>query len=335
MSFNVLVTAPSIALAGLAVLEEAGCRVLYAGTPEEMKAVLAGGEIDAIISRILPISGAVMDLSPRLRVISRHGVGYNNVDVAAATARGIPVFITKATNAQSVVELTVGLLIAAARKIIDYDQLVQSGGWVRVGTGPTVAEILMPGICRRLLETMPGVQVELMVGLGDIVRTALREDRLDLIVSTILPTDNVEFEVDAVTQDKVVVAARADSELCQAPVEIEQLLGRKWILSSPTAASRQWLDWAFTLRNHPPPSVQIESNSVHALPALLAQSDLLGFVPLSYLQAGPAMTGLAEVRCSATTMPRQIGILRRRGGYLSPAAAHVYQGALHSELPLI
>lgn len=221
----------------------------------------------------------------------------------------------------------------ALRAMADFIQ--GAAGKVRVGTGPTVAEILMPGICRRLLETMPGVQVELMVGLGDIVRTALREDRLDLIVSTILPTDNVEFEVDAVTQDKVVVAARADSELCQAPVEIEQLLGRKWILSSPTAASRQWLDWAFTLRNHPPPSVQIESNSVHALPALLAQSDLLGFVPLSYLQAGPAMTGLAEVRCSATTMPRQIGILRRRGGYLSPAAAHVYQGALHSELPLI
>lgn len=143
MSFNVLVTAPSIALAGLAVLEEAGCRVLYAGTPEEMKAVLAGGEIDAIISRILPISGAVMDLSPRLRVISRHGVGYNNVDVAAATARGIPVFITKATNAQSVVELTVGLLIAAARKIIDYDQLVQSGGWVRVAEGKQLSGLTL------------------------------------------------------------------------------------------------------------------------------------------------------------------------------------------------
>lgn len=205
-------------------------------------------------------------------------------------------------------------------------------GKIRVGTGPTVAEFLMPGICRQLLTKMPGVQIELMVGLGDIVRKALREDRLDVIVSTILPNDSTEFEVDTFATDKVVVVAHAGSVLCRGPVQIEDLLDNKWVLSSPTAATRQWIDWAFTIRNHRPPDVQIESNAVQTLPGLIAQSQLLGFVPKTYLKSGQAKSDIREVQCAATTMPRLIGILRRRGGYLSPAAAHFYTMVLNNRL---
>jgi DNA-binding transcriptional LysR family regulator len=205
-------------------------------------------------------------------------------------------------------------------------------GKVRVGTGPTVAEFLMPDICRQLLTKIPGVQVELMVGLGDIVRKALREDRLDVVVSTVLPNDSSEFDVDNFTADTVVVVAHADSPLCHGPVQIEDMLNYKWILSSPTAATRQWLDWAFTIRNHHPPEVQIESNSLQALPGLIAQSQLLGFVPRTYLHTGQARSGIREVQCDATTMSRLIGILRRRGGYLSPAAAHFYAMLVKSRL---
>jgi DNA-binding transcriptional LysR family regulator len=233
------------------------------------------------------------------------------------------------------------LLLAQARRLRatreealrDMANFVQGvAGKVRVGTGPTVAEFLMPDICRQLLTKMPSVQVELMVGLGDIVRKALREDRLDVVVSTVLPNDSGEFDVDTFTADTVVVVACADSPLCRGPVQIEDMLDYKWILSSPTAATRQWIDWAFTIRNHRPPEVQIESNSVQALPGLIAKSQLLGFVPRSYLQTGQGRSGVREVQCDATTMARLIGILRRRGGYLSPAAAHFYTMVIKSRL---
>lgn len=234
------------------------------------------------------------------------------------------------------------LLLAQARRLRatseealrDMANFVQGvAGKVRVGTGPTVAEFLMPNICRQLLTKMPSVQVELMVGLGDIVRKALREDRLDVVVSTVLPNDFREFDVDTFTADTVVVVASADSPLCRGPVQIEDMLNYKWILSSPTAATRQWLDWAFTIRNHRPPEVQIESNSVQALPALIAESQLLGFIPRTYLHTGQARSGIREVQCDATTMPRLIGILHRRDGYLSPAAAHFYAMVIKSQLP--
>ena len=76
---------------------------------------------------------------PTLRVISRHGVGYNNVDVAAATARGIPVLIAPATNGQSVAELTIGLLLAVARAIPAHDAAIRQGNWDRSGSGLQLA----------------------------------------------------------------------------------------------------------------------------------------------------------------------------------------------------
>lgn len=205
-------------------------------------------------------------------------------------------------------------------------------GKVRVGTGPTVAEFIMPKICGRLMADLPGIQVELMVELGDFVRNALREDRLDLVISTILPTDAREFDVELITEDTVIVVGSEDNPLCAAPVKIGQLLGRKWVLSSPSAATRRWLDWAFAIHNYPPPEVQIESNSMQVLPALIRGTDLLGFVPRSYLNPRQPMSRLKEIVCPETTMSRPIGILYRKGGYLSPSAARLVDVARHVKI---
>jgi DNA-binding transcriptional LysR family regulator len=217
----------------------------------------------------------------------------------------------------------------ALRDVTNFIQGV--AGKVRVGTGPTVAAFLMPDICSQLLDKMPSVQIELMVELGDMLRQALRGDQLDVVVSTVVPNDSKEFDVDSLGSDAVVVVARQDNPLCRQPVEIEALLGYRWVLSAPRAATRQWLDWAFTLRNLQPPEVQIESNLIQALPGLISKSRLLGFIPRSYLETGQAV-GLQEVRCEATTMHRQIGSLRRKGGYPSPAALY-FAGLLTSEAP--
>jgi DNA-binding transcriptional LysR family regulator len=209
----------------------------------------------------------------------------------------------------------------ALRDIGDFIQ--GNVGKVRVGTGPTVAEFIMPKVCGRLMADLPGLQVELMVELGDHVRKALREDRLDLVISTILPTDALEFDVELVTADTVVVVGSEGNPLCARPQALAALLGRTWVLSSPSAATRQWLNWAFAVHNHPPPQVQIESNSMQVLPALISGTDLLGFVPRSYLRPSQPASRLSEIVCAETTMSRPIGILYRKGGYLSPSAARL------------
>ena len=70
-----------------------------------------------------------IDLAPKLRVIARHGAGYDTVDVDAATERGIPVTVTGAANADSVAEHVFALLFAVARNVTAADRAVRDGQW--------------------------------------------------------------------------------------------------------------------------------------------------------------------------------------------------------------
>ena len=72
---------------------------------------------DALVVRTAGYyDGPLMDAAPRLRVIGRHGVGYDQIDVAAATARGIQVIYTPGANTQSVVEHVFAMLIALSKQ---------------------------------------------------------------------------------------------------------------------------------------------------------------------------------------------------------------------------
>ena len=85
------------------------------------------GGVEAITIRDAPLPGAVIEAADRLRVISRHGVGYNNVPIELCTRRGIPVTLVGAANAVSVAEQTMLLMLAAARVSIELDGAVRRG----------------------------------------------------------------------------------------------------------------------------------------------------------------------------------------------------------------
>ena len=77
------------------------------------------------------MTSELFDLAPRLRVIARAGVGYDLIDVAAATARRVALTITPGTNHDSVAEQTMALLLALARRIVPNDRLIHGGAWDR------------------------------------------------------------------------------------------------------------------------------------------------------------------------------------------------------------
>lgn len=138
----VLMTASKLARPGAEMLATAGCELRLLATADpaaEMARVLASEPVSAIISRTLPVDERHIASCPSLRVISRHGVGYNNVNVAAATARGIPVTIADGANGQSVAELAIGLMLAVARRIPALDAGVRARGWDRTGVGRQLA----------------------------------------------------------------------------------------------------------------------------------------------------------------------------------------------------
>jgi D-3-phosphoglycerate dehydrogenase len=68
-------------------------------------------------------------------VICATGVGYDHIDVEAATARGVTVCISAGSNHQAVAELTLGLMVAVARQVAYGDRLLRGGGWERL-VGP-------------------------------------------------------------------------------------------------------------------------------------------------------------------------------------------------------
>jgi D-3-phosphoglycerate dehydrogenase len=84
-------------------------------------------DVDAMTLRDGHLPASVVDAAPRLKVISRHGVGYDNVPLELCTARGIPVTLTVAANAVSVAEHTMLLMLAAARSVIELDSAVRNG----------------------------------------------------------------------------------------------------------------------------------------------------------------------------------------------------------------
>jgi D-3-phosphoglycerate dehydrogenase / 2-oxoglutarate reductase len=87
--------------------------------PQNVEGILATiGDCNALIARNTKITRQIMEAAPRLAVIGRHGVGYDTVDIEAATAMGIPVVYTPAANTESVAEIAVGFIICLCRKIV-------------------------------------------------------------------------------------------------------------------------------------------------------------------------------------------------------------------------
>jgi lactate dehydrogenase-like 2-hydroxyacid dehydrogenase len=76
-----------------------------------------------------PVDAAMIAAAPRLRAISNMAVGVDNIDVAAATERGIPVGHTPEVLTDSTADLTIGLMLAIARRITDGERVVHAGEW--------------------------------------------------------------------------------------------------------------------------------------------------------------------------------------------------------------
>ncbi|MEX2449547.1 MAG: hydroxyacid dehydrogenase [Rhodospirillales bacterium] len=86
-------------------------------------------DTDAIIVRMTKIDRKVIDAAPKLQLVARHGVGYEAVDVAALTARKIPLALVGNVNATAVAEHTLAMMLAMAKKLVPYDRATRNGNF--------------------------------------------------------------------------------------------------------------------------------------------------------------------------------------------------------------
>jgi len=134
---HVIMTAPRLAPQAVALLEAAGATLHYMApfpSAPEVAALAASAQPDAILSRQGPVTAAVMDAAPGLRIIARHGVGVDDVDIAEAQRRGIVVTRAPGSNTQAVAEHTLALLLALTKDLPLLSAQVAAGAWRGAGT---------------------------------------------------------------------------------------------------------------------------------------------------------------------------------------------------------
>ncbi len=88
------------------------------------------GKADALVIRTQPLSASTIAKAERLKIVSRHGVGYDAVHVPSLNARGITLAVIGDVNSVSVAEHAMMLLLAAAKRAVRADRAVRDGGWV-------------------------------------------------------------------------------------------------------------------------------------------------------------------------------------------------------------
>jgi D-3-phosphoglycerate dehydrogenase len=115
---------------GIALLEAAeGVTFDYVEEVSEASYAPLIGKADGLVIRTQPLSAGTVAKAGRLKVVSRHGVGYDAVDVAALTARHIALCIVGDVNSVSVAEHAMMLILAAAKRLVRADRAVRQGPW--------------------------------------------------------------------------------------------------------------------------------------------------------------------------------------------------------------
>lgn len=144
-----------------------------AGAAEDYASQMAALLPDAVgvILGLQSLSAQMMDMAPGLRAISRFGVGTDNVDLDAATARGIIVTNTPGANATAVAELALGLMLDVARRISLSDRRVRAGQWRGFAgwelSGKTLGVIGAGAIGRRLTALARGFDMKVLAAVRE------------------------------------------------------------------------------------------------------------------------------------------------------------------------
>jgi D-3-phosphoglycerate dehydrogenase len=112
-----------------AILREAGATLTYGDAKNEAELIELVRDADAIIDVYIPITARVIDSLKKCRIIVRRGIGYDNVDVTAATAKGIPVANVLDYCIEEVADHTMALLLSVARRVVRGTKQIESGGW--------------------------------------------------------------------------------------------------------------------------------------------------------------------------------------------------------------
>lgn len=172
MSFKVLITGPTLAQTAVDFADQNGF-ALITTTPympsEEMAALIKQEQPDAIVVRTGKLTREMIFASDNLKVIAKHGVGFDTIDIQAAAERKIPVTIAVGANAQSVAEHAFALMFSVSRQVAWLDKRIRQGHWDKPSangielSGKTLGLVGLGSIGRILMELVEPFKMKVKV----------------------------------------------------------------------------------------------------------------------------------------------------------------------------
>jgi len=214
---KILVTATSYASQDeklRTTLEEKVGQVLYNNTGKplsssQLQELLPA--VDGMIAGLDEIDSAALSSAPKLKIVARYGVGYNNVDLEAARLHQIIVTNTPGANAKSVAELTIALILNLLRPVIPAVEKTREGEWPRFKgislQGKTVGLVGCGAIGKETARKLAGFDCEILA--HDIIEDkifASKQDVQYVTIEELLPkSDLVSLHLPGIPETKGLV----------------------------------------------------------------------------------------------------------------------------------
>lgn len=180
-------------------------------TSTEVAQLLPG--IDGYIAGLDGIDANALKTADRLKVIARYGVGFDNVDLAAAREKGIVVTNTPGANSVSVAELALGLILALARQIPDAAQTVRQGKWPRLNgislEDKTIGILGLGAIGKQLARRLAGFDCHILAydPFADITFATANGITLESIDKVIAKSDFISLHLPLLPETRALVNA--------------------------------------------------------------------------------------------------------------------------------
>jgi D-3-phosphoglycerate dehydrogenase len=219
--FKVLITGHTFRRVGdehVQRLLAAGCELItspYQRAAQEAELVPLVADVDAVLAGTDAFTRKVFAAAPRLKIVSRFGVGYDAIDLEAAAAHGVWVTVTPGTNERSVADLTLGLLLALARDIVPAANATRAGQWERtIGVelaGTTLGLIGFGRIGRQVAQRARAFGMDVLIYdvVPDVAAAAESGARHTTLGDLLAASDFVSLHAPATAQTRGLIDATA------------------------------------------------------------------------------------------------------------------------------
>lgn len=156
-------------------------------------------------------------------------------------------------------------------------------GQLKIGAVPAALRVIVPSAARAFLKNRPAVRLSIVEGLNEALIAALRRGTLDLVV-TVLPSEQHVQEIDfrVLQEEPMAIICHPDHPLARCDrVSLAQLVSYDWIVPERLEPDRRQLERLFAGAGLTSPNVVAETTSVTLLPAMLADTTYLSYLPVS------------------------------------------------------